>query len=189
MVRRLSVAEYRLVATPCRQLLIPAMTTRATSRTPDRFCPGENAGVAYQLRILDVIADAEPAGLIPEVSSAISSDGSWERFVEVRMSAGPTVRITSRRPSQLPRLGQLGCPGWASQDPHASVRDRVCGPARLRLLRNAGCQDDPGLIACRGTAAIGCPERNLEFVAYQVKPSRSSSGGARQCQRKFQSQS
>lgn len=117
MVRRLSVAEYRLVATPCRQLLIPAMTTRATSRTPDRFCPGENAGVAYQLRILDVIADAEPAGLIPEVSSAISSDGSWERFVEVRMSAGPTVRITADGPASY-----HVSVSWGVQDGHLKTR-------------------------------------------------------------------
>ncbi|MGB6455887.1 MAG: hypothetical protein WBH47_15540 [Streptosporangiaceae bacterium] len=48
--------------------------------------------MAYQLEILDMIAGTEPA-LVAAVGAAIAASGSWERFVEVRMSAGPTVRI------------------------------------------------------------------------------------------------
>jgi hypothetical protein len=51
--------------------------------------------VAYQLQILDAIAGTEPASLIAVVGAAITADGSWERFVEIRMSAGPTVCITA----------------------------------------------------------------------------------------------
>jgi hypothetical protein len=57
--------------------------------------PGENAGMAYQLQILGVIADAAPASLMPEVGTAITADGFWERFAEVRMGAGPRVCITA----------------------------------------------------------------------------------------------
>jgi hypothetical protein len=57
--------------------------------------PGENRGMAYHLQILDAIADTAPASLIPAVGTAITADGFWERFVEVRMSAGPTVCIAA----------------------------------------------------------------------------------------------
>jgi len=51
--------------------------------------------MAYQLRILDAIEDTEPASLAAAVGAATAVSGAWERFVEVRMSAGPTVRITT----------------------------------------------------------------------------------------------
>jgi hypothetical protein len=51
--------------------------------------------MAYQLRILDAIADTEPASLAAAVGAATAVRGAWERFVEVRMSAGPTVRIAT----------------------------------------------------------------------------------------------
>jgi len=51
--------------------------------------------MAYQLRILDSVAGREPASLASAVGAATAVSGAWERFVEVRMSAGPTVRITS----------------------------------------------------------------------------------------------
>ncbi len=47
----------------------------------------------YQLEILDMIAGTEPAGVVTAVGAAIAAGGSWERFAEVRMGAGPTVRI------------------------------------------------------------------------------------------------
>jgi hypothetical protein len=53
----------------------------------------ENAGMAYKLEILNMIAGTEPASLVDEIGAAIAVGGSLERFVEVRMSAGPTVRI------------------------------------------------------------------------------------------------
>jgi len=49
--------------------------------------------MAYQLRILAGFADTEPAALIGEVDAAITTDGSRERYFEVRMGAGPTVHI------------------------------------------------------------------------------------------------
>jgi hypothetical protein len=49
--------------------------------------------MAYQLKILDAIADTEPTSLLAAIGAAIAASGSWERFVEVRMSAGPTVRM------------------------------------------------------------------------------------------------
>lgn len=49
--------------------------------------------MACKLEILDMIAGAEPASLVPAVGAGIAASGTWELFVEVRMSAGPTVRI------------------------------------------------------------------------------------------------
>src|SRR5258706_1459259 len=54
---------------------------------------GQNASMAYQLRILAGFAETNPAALIGEVDAAITTDGSWERYFEVRMGAGPTVHI------------------------------------------------------------------------------------------------
>jgi hypothetical protein len=45
--------------------------------------PSENAGVAYELKILDAVAGAEPDGLIAAIRAAIVASGLWERFVEV----------------------------------------------------------------------------------------------------------
>ena len=69
--------------------------------------------MAYQLQILVAVADSEPASLIPEVSAAITADGSWERFVEVRMSAGPTVRISADGPASY----EVSL-SWGSQGAH-----------------------------------------------------------------------
>ncbi len=49
--------------------------------------------MAYQLEILDMIAGSELASLVAAAGAAIAASGSWERIVEVRMSAGPSVRI------------------------------------------------------------------------------------------------
>jgi hypothetical protein len=73
--------------------------------------------MAYQLQILAMVADTEPASLIPEVSAAITADGSWERFVEVRMSAGPTVRITPHDQASYEVSIR-----WGSQDAHLKAR-------------------------------------------------------------------
>ena len=51
--------------------------------------------MAYQLEVLDMIAGTEPASVLDEIGAAIAVSGSWERFVEVRMSAGPRVRINA----------------------------------------------------------------------------------------------
>ncbi len=84
------------------------------NRVPAR----ENAGMAYQLEILDMIAGTEPASLVARVGAAIAASGSWERFVEVRVSAGPTVRIN--------RAGQGGyevAVTWGSQ--HGTLTARA----------------------------------------------------------------
>lgn len=49
--------------------------------------------MAYKLEVLDMIAGTEPASLVAAVGAEISTSGAWERLVEMRMSAGPTVRI------------------------------------------------------------------------------------------------
>lgn len=49
--------------------------------------------MAYQLEILNMFAGTESASLVGAVGAAIAASGSWERFVEVRMSAGLTVRV------------------------------------------------------------------------------------------------
>ena len=49
--------------------------------------------MAYQLEILDANARTEPASLVVAIGAAIAASGSWERLVEVRVSAGPAVRI------------------------------------------------------------------------------------------------
>jgi hypothetical protein len=51
--------------------------------------------MAHQLEILDMIAGTEPASLVAVIGAAIAADGSWERAVEVRMNAGPTVGISA----------------------------------------------------------------------------------------------
>ena len=71
----------------------------------------------YELRILDAITDAEPAGFVEEVAAAISADGSWERFIEVRMGAGPTVRITPQN-----KAGYAVSVDWGSQGGHLNAR-------------------------------------------------------------------
>jgi len=73
--------------------------------------------MAYQLQILVAVADTEPASLIPEVGAAITADGSWERSVEVRMSAGPTVRITPHGQASY----QVSV-SWGSQEAHLKAR-------------------------------------------------------------------
>jgi len=78
--------------------------------------------MGYQLRILDAIAGADPAGLLAEAGRAITAGGSWERFVEVRMSAGPIVRITGDG-----RSGYEVSVGWGSQE----------GRLRARALQSA----------------------------------------------------
>lgn len=70
--------------------------------------------MTYKLEILDIVAGTEPASLVAAVGAAIAASGSWERFVEVRMGAGPRVRIN---PS-----GQVGYDAevsWGSQ--HGTV--------------------------------------------------------------------
>lgn len=48
----------------------------------------------YQLQVLDMIAGS-PASVVDQIRAAIAVSGCWERFVEVRMSAGPTVRVSA----------------------------------------------------------------------------------------------
>jgi hypothetical protein len=78
---------------------------------------GENAGVAYQLRILHGVADADPACLAGEVDAAITADGFWELYAEVRMGAGPMVRISGDS-----RAGYEVRVSWGSQDGHLRAR-------------------------------------------------------------------
>jgi hypothetical protein len=84
--------------------------------------PRENAGVAYQLKILDAIAGTEPDGLIPAIRAAIVANGCWEHFVEVRMSAGPTVQITA-----ADQDGYEVSVTWGSQ--HGNLTARALQPA------------------------------------------------------------
>jgi hypothetical protein len=77
--------------------------------------------MAYHLQVLDMIADTAPS-LIPEVGAAITADGFWERFVEVRMGAGPRVCITAD--------GQDGYKvsvAWGSQN--GNLKARALEPA------------------------------------------------------------
>jgi len=77
--------------------------------------------MAYQLGILDAIADTEPASLAAAVDAATAASGAWERFVEVRMSAGPTVRITTDHDCYEVLVK------WGSQ--HGNLRARAPEPA------------------------------------------------------------
>ena len=43
--------------------------------------------------MFDAMAGTESACLVAAIGAAIAASGSWERFVEVRMGAGPTVHI------------------------------------------------------------------------------------------------
>jgi hypothetical protein len=81
-----------------------------------------NVSMAYQLRILDSIAGTEPASLAAAVGAATVVSGAWERFVEVRMSAGPTVRITSDHDG-----GYEVLVNWGAQ--HGSCLARAPEPA------------------------------------------------------------
>jgi hypothetical protein len=90
---------------------------RSSSTHRGSAAQGENAGMAYRLQILSMVADTAPVSLIPEIGAAITADGFWERFVEVRMGAGPTVRITAD--------GQDGYKvsvSWGSQAGNLSAR-------------------------------------------------------------------
>lgn len=74
--------------------------------------------MAYKLEILNMVAGTEPARLVYEIGAAIAASGSWERFVEVRMSAGPTVRI-----NPAGRGGYEVAVTWGSQ--HATLTARA----------------------------------------------------------------
>jgi hypothetical protein len=78
--------------------------------------------MAYQLRILDAIGDTEPASLATAVGAATAVSGVWERFVEVRMSVGPTVRITTDHDG-----GYGVLVNWGSQ--HGNLTARALEPA------------------------------------------------------------
>jgi hypothetical protein len=73
--------------------------------------------MAYQFQILWTAAGTGPASLIREVDGAITADGYWERFVEVRMSAGPTVRIAADGQASY----QVSV-SWGSQEGHLKAR-------------------------------------------------------------------
>ena len=64
-------------------------------KEPNGGLARNNVRMAYQLRILDAIADTGPGSLAAAVGAATAVSGAWERFVEVRMSADPTARITT----------------------------------------------------------------------------------------------
>jgi len=76
----------------------------------------------YQLRILDSIAGTESASLAAAVGAATAVSGAWERLVEVRMSAGPTVRITTDHDG-----GYEVLVNWGSQ--HGNLMARALEPA------------------------------------------------------------
>jgi hypothetical protein len=67
--------------------------TTARSAAGHRVLAPEDANVVCELKILDALAGAEPASIIAEIDSAIAARRPWERFAEVRVSAGPTVCI------------------------------------------------------------------------------------------------
>jgi hypothetical protein len=78
--------------------------------------------MVYHLRILDAIAGTAPASLAVAVDAAAAASGTWECFVEVRMSAGPTVRITADRDGGYEVLVK-----WGSQ--HGNLMARALEPA------------------------------------------------------------
>ncbi len=89
-----STSALRLAAMTGRELSCNRWRlTPAHGRSRYRVPARENADMAYQLQILSVIAGTEPAELAAAADAAIAASGSRERVVEVRMSAGPTVRI------------------------------------------------------------------------------------------------
>jgi hypothetical protein len=67
----------------------------------------------YDLRLLRA-SDA----LLKEVEEAISRDGFWEQFVELRMAAGPTLRIGALSTSDAFRVDV----GWGIQSATTVVR-------------------------------------------------------------------
>lgn len=73
--------------------------------------------MAYELRVLAVAAGMEPDGFVAEARAAIAVSGSWERFFEVRMGAGPAVTI-----SGLDEAGYLVTVSWGSQDGRLTAR-------------------------------------------------------------------
>jgi spore coat protein U-like protein len=76
----------------------------------------------YEFRILAADDDAELARLIADARTAITVGGSWERFVEVRMAAGPTVRVTCGGGTSF----EVSV-SWGSQ--HAQLRARMLDAA------------------------------------------------------------
>ena len=73
--------------------------------------------MAYQLRILAGFSDTEPAALIGEVGAAITTSGSWERYFEVRMGAGPTVHVAHED-----KMNYFVAVSWGSQSADLEVR-------------------------------------------------------------------
>ena len=49
--------------------------------------------MAYDLEVLNSGTHKTADDLTPEVSAAITANGHWTEFFEVRMAAGPTVKI------------------------------------------------------------------------------------------------
>jgi hypothetical protein len=55
--------------------------------------------MAYELEVLNGQTRKTAEELVPEVTAAISANGHWTEFFEVRMAAGPTVTIEGSSPS------------------------------------------------------------------------------------------
>lgn len=82
----------------------------------------EDLDMPYELRILTAAAGTELSSLIGEARAAIAAGGFWERFVEVRMAAGPTVRVTSDEGT-----GFEVTVSWGSQHAQLKVRTLAAG--------------------------------------------------------------
>jgi hypothetical protein len=73
--------------------------------------------VGYALKVIDEGTSKD--ALLREVTDAIASRGRWERFSELRMAAGPTVRI---EPLVGVEDGYRASVTWGSQEAAANVR-------------------------------------------------------------------
>jgi hypothetical protein len=74
--------------------------------------------VVYQLRILAQSADVGLDDLVEDAESVISADGVWREFFEVRMSAGPAVRV-ERQGKEAFAVSV----SWGTQNGHVQVAD------------------------------------------------------------------
>jgi len=54
---------------------------------------GPEWSMAYELMVLNSGLHKSVDELAPEVTAAIAAEGHWTRFFEVRIAAGPTVKI------------------------------------------------------------------------------------------------
>jgi hypothetical protein len=68
--------------------------------------------MTYDLPVLNAGMHKTAEDLTPEVTAAITANGNWTQFFEVRMAAGPTVTI---EPDSDSSEGYRVTVGWGTQ--------------------------------------------------------------------------